>query len=151
MVRLTGKIISLADYRQKNAEELREDISHFSSIIDSHLFPVQFHWYFDQLKIGYSTDFEPLAQRLKKNPAWGLQLFSVIKEIQKNEKHWIFLNKPHSVSVKRRQMRNDWVVNVTFSTYEKVKYDIYLPEQTLFLPPSRGGISHIYSEEPRGV
>lgn len=68
-------------YREQVADNLRVEQESFPELVKQFR-PVRFHWAGSEMRIFFVADSQPeVTERIRKNPAWGLQLFSCIKSL----------------------------------------------------------------------
>jgi len=71
----------LTIYREQVADHLRVEQDSFPELVKQFRL-VRFHWAGSVLSLIFAADSQPEAtERIRKNPAWGLSLFSCIKSL----------------------------------------------------------------------
>lgn len=117
----TSTTISLADYRERTAEQRRFEEEEYHNIVDN--LPIMHLEHKDNvLVIHYDgSKNDNLVRRIKQNPAWGLSLFGVIQDIWLGD-FYAIVTFPYTICIQTEQKINGdfrQVVLVTFLTQNK--------------------------------
>ncbi len=117
----TSTTISLADYRERTAEQRRFEGEEYHTIVDN--LPILHLEHKDHVLVVHydGSKNEDLVRRVKTNPAWGLSLFGVVQDIWLGE-FFATVTFPNTISLQKRQEKNGnfrQVILVTFLTQNK--------------------------------
>jgi len=117
----TSTTISLADYRERTAEQRRFEEEEYHNIVD-HL-PILHLEHKDQILVVHydGSKHGDLVRRVKQNPAWGLRLFGVVQDIWLGD-FYATVTFPNTICLGKEQKKNGTfrqVILVTFLTQNK--------------------------------
>lgn len=113
--------ISLADYRERTAEQRRFEGEEYHNIVDR--LPILHLEHKDDILVVHydGSRNEDLVHRVKQNPAWGLRLFGVVQDIWLGD-FYATVTFPNTISLQKVSEKNGayrQVILVTFLTQNK--------------------------------
>lgn len=117
----TSTTISLADYRERTAEQRRFEEEEYHNIVDS--LPILHLEHKDQVLVVHydGSNNENLVRRVRQNPAWGLRLFGVVQDIWLGD-FYATVTFPNTICLQKEKKKNGafrQVILVTFLTRNK--------------------------------